>query len=183
GCADVGGPRGVRRRVLPAGGRGRGTAPTAAGGSRDVRADGVRVSGVHTHERRGYRLRPPRPGGGGGRRLRGPRPTGRGARDRGGALGIALFGSIGLAIYRGLLAASFPPGMPADVTQQALATLGGAVVAARQLPVDVGGALVDAARAAFVRGLVVSELISGVGTLGLAVFAWVAVRGAGLAGP
>src|SRR5262249_20961616 len=45
--------------------------------------------------------------------------------ELGGALGIALFGSIGLAIYRGLLAASFPPGMPADVTQQALATLGG----------------------------------------------------------
>jgi MFS transporter, DHA2 family, multidrug resistance protein len=99
----------------------------------------------------------------------------------GGALGIAIFGSIGVAIYRGLLGASFPPGLPADVTQAAMATLGGAVVAARQLPVEVGGALVDAAREAFVRGLVVSAVISGVGTLALGVFAWVTFRREGVA--
>ena len=98
----------------------------------------------------------------------------------GGAVGIAIFGSIGVAIYRGLLSAALPPGLPADVTHAALATLGGAVAAAQQLPGDVGTALVGAARAAFLRGLVVSELISGVGTLALAVVAWATFRRVGV---
>ena len=99
----------------------------------------------------------------------------------GGALGIAIFGSIGVAIYRGLLGAELPPGLPAEVTHQAMATLGGALVAAEQLPGEVGTALVGAARAAFLRGLVVSEAISGVGALVLAGFAWVTFRQVGAA--
>ncbi|HWC72728.1 MAG TPA: MFS transporter, partial [Gemmatimonadales bacterium] len=94
----------------------------------------------------------------------------------GGALGIAIFGSIGVAIYRALLGADLPAGLPAGVTQAAMSTLGGAVVAAQQLPADVGSALVGAAREAFLRGLVVSEMISGVGALVLAGFAWVTFR-------
>src|SRR5207248_5395742 len=54
--------------------------------------------------------------------------------ELGGALGIAFYGSIGVAIYRGMLGAAFPPGVPADVTRAALATLGGSVVAAQPLP-------------------------------------------------
>jgi DHA2 family multidrug resistance protein-like MFS transporter len=98
----------------------------------------------------------------------------------GGALGIAIFGSIGVAIYRGLLGADLPAGLPADVTQAAMATLGGAVVAAQQLSGEVGTALVGAAREAFLRGLVVSEVISGVGVLALAVFAWQTFRRVGV---
>jgi DHA2 family multidrug resistance protein-like MFS transporter len=101
--------------------------------------------------------------------------------ELGGAVGIAIFGSIGVAIYRGLLGAGLPPGLPADVTQAALSTLGGAVVAAQDLSTAVGSALVGAARAAFLHGLVVSEVISGVGTLALAVFAWVTFRREGVA--
>jgi len=99
----------------------------------------------------------------------------------GGALGIAVFGSIGVAIYRGLLGSALPAGLPADVTQAAMATLGGAVVVAQHVPSEVGAALVAAARAAFLRGLVVSEVISGAGTLALAAFAWVTFRGEGVA--
>jgi len=101
--------------------------------------------------------------------------------ELGGALGIAIFGSIGVAIYRGLLGPELPAGLPADVTHAAMATLGGAVVAAEQLPAEVGTVLVGAAREAFLRGLVVSEVISGVGTLVLAVFAWVTFRRVGVA--
>ena len=50
------------------------------------------------------------------------------------------------------------------------------MVAAQGLSTEVGSALVGAARAAFLRGLVASEVISGVGTLLLAVFAWVTFR-------
>ena len=91
--------------------------------------------------------------------------------ELGGALGIALFGSIGVALYRSLLGPALPPGLAPDVAHEAMATLGGAVVAAQQLPAEAGTALVGAARAAFLRGLVVCELISGVGSLLLAVFA------------
>jgi len=99
----------------------------------------------------------------------------------GGALGIAIFGSLGVAIYRGLLGPALPAALPADVTHAAMATLGGAVVAAQQLPDEVRTALVRAARAAFLHGLVVSELISGVGALALALFAWATFRREGVA--
>ena len=61
-----------------------------------------------------------------------------------------------------------------------MATLGGAVVVAEQLPGEVGTALLGAARAAFLRGLVISEAISGVGALALAVFAWATFRREGV---
>ncbi len=103
--------------------------------------------------------------------------------ELGGALGIAFYGSIGVAIYRGALGAALPAGLPADVTHAALATLGGAVVAAQQLPGETGTALLGAARDAFVRGLVLCQMISGAGSLALAVFAWVTFRRAPVAKP
>ncbi len=103
--------------------------------------------------------------------------------ELGGALGIAFYGSIGVAIYRGVLGAALPAGLPADVTHAALATLGGAVVAAQQLPGETGTALLGAARDAFVRGLVLCQMISGAGSLALAVFAWVTFRRAPVAKP
>jgi MFS transporter, DHA2 family, multidrug resistance protein len=89
----------------------------------------------------------------------------------GGALGIAIFGSIGVAIYRGALAAALPPDLGPDVTHAALATLGGAVVVAQQLTAQAGSALVAAAHDAFLRGLVVCQVISGAGSVALAIFA------------
>jgi len=103
--------------------------------------------------------------------------------ELGGALGIAFFGSIGVAIYRGVLGGALPTGLPADVTHAALATLGGAVVAAQQLPGETGTALLGAARDAFVRGLVLCQMISGAGSLALAVFAWATFRRAPVAKP
>ena len=103
--------------------------------------------------------------------------------ELGGALGIAFYGSIGVAIYRGVLGAALPAGLPADVTHAALATLGGAVVAAQQLPGETGTALLGAARDAFVRGLVLCQMISGIGTLLLAIFAWATFRRAPVARP
>jgi DHA2 family multidrug resistance protein-like MFS transporter len=94
----------------------------------------------------------------------------------GGALGIAVFGSIGVAIYRMLLAPTLPAGLSHDVTQAAMATLGGAVAVSQQLSGDLAGALLDAARDAFLRGLQVCAVISGVGTLALAIFAAVSYR-------
>jgi DHA2 family multidrug resistance protein-like MFS transporter len=69
--------------------------------------------------------------------------------------------------------------LPAAVAQAAISTLGGAVVAAQQLPGDTGAALLGVARNAFVRGLVLCQVISGIGTLVLAVFAWATFRSVG----
>jgi len=56
-------------------------------------------------------------------------------------------------------------------------------VAARQLPGEVGAALLGAAREAFLRGLVLCQIISGVGTLVLAIFAWATFRRADVSPP
>src|SRR6185503_1012185 len=89
----------------------------------------------------------------------------------GGALGIAVFGSIGVVIYRSMLAAALPAGLPADVVAETTATLGGAVASASRLPADLRAVVVDGARDAFTRGLQVCSVISAAGTLALAVLA------------
>ena len=68
----------------------------------------------------------------------------------GGALGIAVLGSVVLALYRMYFADAAPPGLPAETLAAARSTLGGATDAARELGAG-GDALLDAARAAYVR--------------------------------
>ncbi|HZC74246.1 MAG TPA: MFS transporter [Jatrophihabitans sp.] len=68
------------------------------------------------------------------------------AAELGGALGIALLGSIGSAVYR----SQVPDALPAH------GTLGGAVQSASRLPAQVGTPLLDAAREAFTHGLQVT---------------------------
>ena len=91
--------------------------------------------------------------------------------ELGGALGIALFGSLGVALYRGMLTDALPAALSADHGALALSTLAGAVQVSAQLPAPVGAAVAGAASDAFLRGLVLSTVIGGVGTLVLAVFA------------
>ena len=94
----------------------------------------------------------------------------------GGALGIALFGSIGVAVYRAYMADALPAGIPADAVEAARATLGGAIAEAERLSADGAVALRTAAREAFLRGLRLTAWISAAGTLALAAFAAVALR-------
>ena len=58
-----------------------------------------------------------------------------------GALGIAVFGSLGTALYRDGLGEAMPAGVSPGLADQALATLGGAVSAASALPEPLGEAL------------------------------------------
>jgi len=71
----------------------------------------------------------------------------------GGALGIAVLGSIGAAIYRSRMLAELPAGVPPEAAAAARETLADATVAARGLPADTGAALVEAARGAFTAGM------------------------------
>jgi MFS transporter, DHA2 family, multidrug resistance protein len=96
--------------------------------------------------------------------------------ELGGALGIAIMGSIGVAIYRSRLADQLPTGLPTDVATAARDTLGSAVAAAAQLPTQTGSAVVAAARDAFVAGMQLSSAIAAVGAAGVAILALVTLR-------
>jgi DHA2 family multidrug resistance protein-like MFS transporter len=73
--------------------------------------------------------------------------------ELGGALGIAILGSIGAAIYRGRLSDAAPAGIQADAMEAARSTLGGAVQVAERLPDHVSAALLGPAREAFTQAL------------------------------
>jgi DHA2 family multidrug resistance protein-like MFS transporter len=79
--------------------------------------------------------------------------------ELGGALGIALLGSLATAVYRGMMATWMPAGVPRDIGEAARATLGGAVHAARELEPAQGAQLVATARAAFTQAFEVTALV------------------------
>jgi MFS transporter, DHA2 family, multidrug resistance protein len=72
--------------------------------------------------------------------------------ELGGALGIAILGSIGTAVYRSAMAKAGLVGLTTEA-RNAEATLGGAVAASKQLPAAVGLQLLEASRAAFTDAL------------------------------
>jgi MFS transporter, DHA2 family, multidrug resistance protein len=94
----------------------------------------------------------------------------------GGALGIAILGSIGIAVYRGRLADAVPSGLTPEQADSARDTLGGATEVAEQVPDDVGSALLDVAREAFVQGLQVTAVTGAVLLAVLAVLTAVLLR-------
>jgi DHA2 family multidrug resistance protein-like MFS transporter len=95
--------------------------------------------------------------------------------ELGGALGIAIFGSIGIAVYRRAMDGAVPASVPAEAAEAARGTLGGAIAAAAQLPDQLGAPLIEAARVAFINGMQVTAVISAIGTIALAIFVVVVV--------
>ena len=85
--------------------------------------------------------------------------------ELGGALGIALLGSVGAALYRAHMTGSALPGLSAEQAASSRATLGGALAAAAELPPDQADALMSAAREGFMTGLHVVSVIALVGML------------------
>ena len=94
----------------------------------------------------------------------------------GGALGIAILGSIGTAVYRSEVADAFPDGAPPEAAEAARDTLGGAVSVADQLPGALAAELLDTAREAFTQGLQVSAITSAAIVLGMAILTAVLLR-------
>ena len=82
--------------------------------------------------------------------------------ELGGALGIAVLGSIGTAVYRGAMAHAISAAVPADSTEDARRTIGGALDLAQHLPAPAGAQLTHAAREAFIRALHQVSLTSAV---------------------
>jgi len=96
--------------------------------------------------------------------------------ELGGALGIAILGSIGTAVYRGAMTAGVPSGVPSGAAAVAKATLGGAVAEAARLPEDVRAPLLDTARAAFGHAFEMTAAICAVVAIATAVVAMVLLR-------
>jgi MFS transporter, DHA2 family, multidrug resistance protein len=96
--------------------------------------------------------------------------------ELGGALGIAILGSIGVAVYRGQLAGTLPAGIPGQAAAVARDTLGGAVGVAAHLPSSAGLALLDAAQQAFVRGMQLTVSLSATVAVVVAVMATILLR-------
>jgi DHA2 family multidrug resistance protein-like MFS transporter len=93
--------------------------------------------------------------------------------ELGGALGIALLGSVGTAVYRTALSDVAIPGIPPEVLEAARSTLGAAVEVAQRVGGSAGASLADAARAAFVDGMRISALAA---ALLMGVMAWLTAK-------
>lgn len=76
--------------------------------------------------------------------------------ELGGALGIAILGSIGTVIYRTRLVDVVPAAVPTAAAEAARDTLGGALAVAERLPDSLGTELLAAAREAFAHSLTVT---------------------------
>jgi DHA2 family multidrug resistance protein-like MFS transporter len=80
--------------------------------------------------------------------------------ELGGALGIAILGSIGTAVYRTQIVEAMPSGVSSDAVAAARDTLGAAVSVAGELAGTTGSAVLNAARDAFVQGMHATSLIA-----------------------
>ncbi len=98
----------------------------------------------------------------------------------GGALGVAILGSVGTAVYRHAIADGLSPAIPADSAAAARDTLGRALVVASELPHDVGAQLITVARSAFGDALQMMAIISVAVVLATALVTVVMLRDVGV---
>ncbi|MEU8224603.1 MFS transporter [Kribbella sp. NPDC048915] len=91
----------------------------------------------------------------------------------GGALGIAILGSIGTAVYR----ADVPSDLPADVAAPVREGLPAATAAAAQLPAHIADSVLATARHAFTHSMSVVALVGAVLLLTTAIAATLTLRG------
>jgi DHA2 family multidrug resistance protein-like MFS transporter len=84
------------------------------------------------------------------------------AGELGFAVGIAVLGTVGTAVYRARVDDSLPAGLPSDADAGARDTLAAAVNAAESLPAELAEALLLATRTAFVDGMHAVSLLSAV---------------------
>ncbi|MER6841629.1 MFS transporter [Streptomyces platensis] len=102
--------------------------------------------------------------------------------ELGGALGMAILGSIGSAVYRADMAGALPAGLPSAAADAARETLAGAAAVAAELPARAGESLLTAARSAFTDSLQSAVLVAAGVMAGAAVLAVLLLRGLGRPG-
>ncbi|MFC8830849.1 MFS transporter [Streptomyces sp. NPDC057137] len=102
--------------------------------------------------------------------------------ELGGALGMAVLGSVGAAIYSrdmadDALPAEVSTALPGGVADAVRETLGGAAAAAARLPEETGAGVLATARDAFTHGMGLASVGAGAVMVGAAVFSFVVLRG------
>ena len=95
----------------------------------------------------------------------------------GGALGIAILGSVLAAGYRGRVDELLPAGLSAAAHATAHDSLAGAVVAAAHAPGQAGEAILHAGRTAYLSGMRVTEVVAAVTMLAMALVTARLLRG------
>jgi DHA2 family multidrug resistance protein-like MFS transporter len=95
----------------------------------------------------------------------------------GGALGIAVLGAVGTAVYRGQIDGAVPAGVPPEAAEAAQDTLGAAVAVGDELPGQLAPGLVDAAQESFTQALQVAATLNAVIAIGTALLAVALLRG------
>ena len=103
--------------------------------------------------------------------------------ELGGALGIAVLGSIGVAVYRSEIADAVPIGVSPEASDNARDTLGGAAQDIEGLPDALGDSLLRAAQEAFTQGMQVAALVGAAVAIATAVAAAILLRRAGPGSP
>ena len=96
----------------------------------------------------------------------------------GGALGIAILGSIGSAIYRNHLKSVMPEGVSPDMAEAARETLSSAIVQADRLSAPLNNLLIAGARNGFISGMQAVAIISAAVVFCLAFFSskWLSIN-------
>jgi hypothetical protein len=99
-------------------------------------------------------------------------------RELGGALGVAVIGSVLSSLYDGRLASRVGEGLPQPALDAAKDSVGSALAVAGQVGGDSGSALAGAAREAFVHGMATASLVTaGIAALGVLVaLRWLPAR-------
>jgi MFS transporter, DHA2 family, multidrug resistance protein len=82
--------------------------------------------------------------------------------ELGGALGLAILGTVGTAVYRSETTGAFPSELPEGAAGTATDTLAGALGVSERLPDVLAADVLEPARDAFVQGLQVAATVSGV---------------------
>ncbi|GAB3463612.1 MFS transporter [Actinophytocola sediminis] len=84
------------------------------------------------------------------------------ANEAGGALGLALLGSVGTAIYASQMNDNIPDGVPAESAAAATENVATAVAEAESLPAGIGDTLASVARDAFSTGMSIFATVSAI---------------------
>jgi DHA2 family multidrug resistance protein-like MFS transporter len=103
--------------------------------------------------------------------------------ELGGALGIALLGSIGVAVYRNQMADALPSGLGSEQAAAAEDTLGGALEVLEGLGGVRGTTLLETSQEAFTQGMQVAAVAAAAVALGTALLAALFLRRAGTRSP
>jgi DHA2 family multidrug resistance protein-like MFS transporter len=101
--------------------------------------------------------------------------------ELGATLGLAIFGSVGAAVYHYQMADAIPSGVPTMAAETARETVAAATAIAGQLPAPLGSKLLDAASEAFTSGLNVVAAIGAVIFIALAMLTAITLRDKGAA--